>query len=76
MMVGHKVPEDDDYFQNFLDLLAILDLLLAPEITEDLVAHLSVLISDHHQQFKELYPHASIIPKMHYLVHTPRLILK
>ena len=75
MMVGHKVPEDG-YFQNFLDLLAILDLLLAPEITEDLVAHLSVLTSDHHQHFKELYPHVSIIPKMHYLVHTPRLILK
>lgn len=76
-MVGDKVPRGgDDYWINFLNLLEIVDLLLAPSITEDDVIYLSTLISDHHQEFKSLYPHASITPKMHYLVHMPRLILQ
>lgn len=76
MMVGDKVPDADDHWSNFLDLLLIVDLLLAPEVKEDEVCNIAVMISDHHQEFKELYPHASITPKMHYLVHMPRLILK
>ena len=71
MMVGNKVPLQDEYWSNYLDLLLIVDLLLAPEITEDDACNLAAMISDHHQQFKELYPHASITPKMHYLVHMP-----
>lgn len=76
MMVGDKVPSGDDHWLNFLDMLQITDLLLAPGLCEDDVSLLAVLISDHHQQFKALYPHASVTPKMHYLVHMPRLILR
>ena len=75
-MVGDKVPAGDDFWLNYMDLLNIVDLLLAPELTEDDVAHLSVLIEDHHLEFVRLYPHASVTPKMHYLIHMPRLILK
>ncbi len=75
-MVGHLVPEGDEYWLNFLDLLQIVDRLLAPASAEDDAVYLSTLISDHHHQFKHLYPHASITPKFHYLVHMPRLILQ
>ena len=74
-MVGKRVPHSDEYWTNYLDLLDIVDLLLAPELTEDNVAHLSVLVADHHKQFCHLYPHASVTPKMHYLVHMARLTL-
>ena len=43
---------------------------MAPELTEDNVVNLVTLISDHYQQFKLLYP------KIHYIVHMPRLILE
>ncbi len=76
IMVGDKVPVGDDHWLNYLDLLTITDLLLAPEITEDDISHLSVLIKDHHQEFVNLYPHASVTPKMHYLVHMARLIIE
>ena len=75
-LLPDKVPCDDEYWQNYLDLLSITDYLLAPEITKDDVANLSTMVSDHHLQFKELYPHASITPKMHYIVHMPRLIIE
>lgn len=52
------------------------DILLSPEITLDEVGYLKVLIKEHHSCFCQLYPSASVIPKMHYLVHTPRLITK
>ena len=51
-MIGLKVPEDDDHWLNFLDFLKIMDMLLAPEITEDDVSHLATLISDHHLEFR------------------------
>ena len=76
MMIGKKVPPGDEHWVNFLDLLDIVDLLLAPELTEDCVAHLSTLIMDHHNQFCQLYPHASVTPKMHYMVHMARLTLR
>ena len=41
MMVGKEVPPGDEHWVNFLDLLDIVDLLLAPEVTEDCVADLS-----------------------------------
>ena len=57
-------------------LLDIVDMLLAPELSEDDVALLATMISDHHIDFKRLYPQASITPKMHCIVHMPRSILK
>ena len=75
LMVGKKVPHSDEHWSNFLDLLDIIDLLLAPALTDDNVAYLSVLVADHHSQFCRLYPHASVTPKMHYLVHMARLTL-
>ena len=75
-LVGEQVPEDDRHWQNYLLLLQILDLLLAPEITVDEVSHLNTLIPEHHSEFVNIYPDSSVIPKLHYLIHTPRLILK
>lgn len=57
-------------------LLEILRYVLAPEILHDEVGMLSVLIVDFLSEFVQLYPQASVIPKMHYMVHIPRLILK
>ncbi len=75
-VVGKYVPEGDEWWENYLLMLEITDYLLAPEITPDEVAHLKVLIETHHTAFVDLYPEASVIPKMHYLVHMPRLILR
>ena len=75
-MVGEHIPESDRHWENFLTLLHIMDYLLAPKITHEEVSHLKFLIEEHHSMFVELYPDASVIPKMHYLIHTPRLIIK
>ena len=75
-MVGDKVPEDDEHWQHYLSTLEIAHLILAPEILPEEIAHLKVLITEHHTTFVQLYPDASFIPKMLYLIHVPRLMLK
>ena len=54
----------------------IVDILFSPTIIEDDCAYLAVLINDHHNEFKRLYGTHKIIPKMHFMIHMPRLMLK
>ena len=76
LMVGCCVPEDDIYWHHYATLLQITGYVLAPEIFPDDVAWLNVIIVDFLSEFAELYPDASVIPKMHYMVHVPRLMMK
>ena len=75
-MIGEHIPEDDENWLNYLLMLEIADYLFAPIISAEEAAYLSVLVMEHHTKFKELYSGAAVIPKMHYLIHTPRLIVK
>ena len=76
IMIGSKVPVGNEYWQFFLLSLTVTDLLLCPDIQPEEVAHLKVLLKEHHERFTELFPNASVIPKMHFLLHVPQLILK
>ena len=73
-MVADFIPKDDSLWNNYLLMLEISDLLFAPEISVDEVGYLKILIEEHHSTFRLLYPSASVIPKMHFIVHSPRLI--
>ena len=75
-MIGEHIQPTDEHRQNFLQLLQIVDLLFAPSISEDEVGYLSVLITEHHQKFVFLYSNSMLLPKHHYMVHMPRLILQ
>ena len=75
LISGH-VPMDDTHWQNYPQLLHIIDLFMAQEISVDEVGELTVLIQEHHAMFVRLYLSSSVIPKHHFMVHMPRLILK
>ena len=68
-IIGDKVPEDDEHYNCFLQLLKVLQIVLSPTISDDVIAYLRVLIDDHHSMFVTLYPNESFIPKLHYLIH-------
>ena len=76
-MIDRYTPEGVEYYigELFL-LLEICDYLLAPEITPDEAVHVKVLIETHHAAFANLYPDASVISKMHFMIHMPRLIIR
>jgi len=76
LLVGEFVPQQDEHWELFLTMMKIVDLLFAPTTTPDHTAYLAALINDHHHDFCALYPGSSILPKMHFLIHTPRLMLQ
>lgn len=76
LLIGDYVPHDDEHWALYNQLLQIMDIVLAPLVTRNQLGYLQVIINDHHESFKLLYPEASIIPKMHYLIHFPTQILK
>ena len=74
IVVGSYVPQDDKKWNNFV-LLDIVDT-FARRITEDTPGVFNCLIEEHHTNFTQLYPHQSVIPKMHFMVHTPRIMME
>ena len=76
LVIGHLIPADDEYWINFLRLLSIMDILFAPSVTKEDCCYLESLISDHHYTLKSIYPGQRITPKLHYMVHMPRLMLE
>ena len=75
IVIGDLISEEDERWATFLKMMDIVNILFSPRITEDDAPYLAALISDHHEQFRYLYPTWSIIPKMHFMVHMPRLML-
>ena len=75
-LIGAYVPEEDEKWVLFLSLMDIMDIIFAPVINEQYSHYLQSLIKDHLTKFTELYPDSSVTPKMHYLVHYPRIMLR
>ena len=71
LIIGDLVPEGDEKWELFLQLLTIIDYVFAPKTTSEVVAYVRLLIKYHHTKFTLLYPDCSILPKMHYMVHIP-----
>ena len=74
VMIGRHIPSDDDHWRCYNLLLIIMQYLFAPKLQEDDLALLQEKLQQHHILFTTLYPLHSVIPKMHFLLHTPRLI--
>ena len=70
-LIGDKIIEGDKRWENFLQLLSIVDYSFSPVLTR----YLGMMIEDFLTDFKELY-NRRIIPKMHYMVHFPSWIKK
>ena len=74
LVIGDLVEEDDPRWDNFLTMMKIVDLLFAPTITIEHLERLATLIEGHHYVFTQIYPTEKVIPKMHFMVHMPRLM--
>lgn len=71
LLVGDLLPEDNDHWINYLDLLKIIEYIFAPVITVAKLDYLQVLIEEYLANFVQLYPSRPLTPKMHYLIHIP-----
>ena len=80
LIIGDRVPEDDEHWLFLLHLSELVDFLFAPAFTVGMVAYLREMIADHLIMFNELYVDEStgvrLKPKHHLLVHLPTVILQ
>ncbi len=76
LLFGDIVPLGDKNSFLLLLLLHILNLVFSPCISKGMTVHLKYLIIEHHELFKELYPHKNLLPKHHFMVHYPACIRK
>lgn len=74
LLVGDKVPEEDERWMNYLTLLQIMEFVFAPAINQGQIGYLEMLIEDFLYEFSRLYPDRPLLPKMHYLIHIPNWI--
>jgi len=74
LMIGSYVAMDNEYWELHLLCKEICAIILAPFIDKAWIPYLSLLISRHHALLARLDPQA-LTPKVHFLVHYPRLIL-
>jgi len=75
LMVGNLIDDNDDHWICFLILWDICGMVLKFEVTEADSRHLSWLVEVYLESFHELYGHASMPPKFHYLVHLSQQIM-
>ena len=54
-MIGDLIPFEDEYWENFLTLLDIMDYVFVPSTTPEKVSHIAVLVEDFLTEFSHLY---------------------
>lgn len=74
LIIGLKVPEDDEVWQMLMTLKDIVELAVAPVHTEQSICYLGTLISEHRNRYLEVFPQEKLLPKHHFLEHYPELI--
>ena len=73
-IIGSKVPNGDPAWELLMNLKDIVELCVASVHTEESIAYLDFKISEHRQQFLQLFPDTNLLPKHHYVEHYPQLI--
>ncbi|GFV98825.1 uncharacterized protein LOC106175700 [Trichonephila clavipes] len=74
LLIGNKVPYNNDFWNLYLLMLMIIDTLMAPVISLPETYALAENIADHHKLFLILFPNRHLTPKMHFALHYPRII--
>lgn len=76
LLFGDIVPAGNKNWNLLLLLLEIMNIVFSPSLTQGMTVYLKHLIIDHHKLFKHLYPHKSLIPKHHFMIHYPSSVRK
>lgn len=71
ILVGDRVPADNENLLLIKMLLACMDVIFAPSVSLDETDFLARLIDEHHQHFLTLFPERHLLPKHHHMVHYP-----
>ncbi len=68
-MIGDLVPEHDVYYLFLLKLKEIVEMAFSFSLSTPLMSLFELKIQDHLQDFLDLFPDKSLLPKHHFLLH-------
>ena len=71
LIMGDMIPPNHAYWEFYLELREIADILFCQKWTFGMAAYFREIYASHMRNFKELFPDFQLIPKHHYLVHYP-----
>ncbi len=71
-----KSLKDDEYYNNFLEIIVIFRFLMSEEFTLIEIEELKQKINKYLTKFTKLYNNIKIISKQHFLIHYPSVIRK
>ncbi|GFY70310.1 PC4 domain-containing protein [Trichonephila inaurata madagascariensis] len=74
LLIGDKVPYNNDFWNLYLLRLTIIDTLMAPVISLPETYALAENIADHHKLFLIFSPNTHLTPRMLFALHYPRII--
>lgn len=75
LIIGNKVSINCPYWNNYTLLLEACSLIFSPFINMDMVEFLRLCIEEYLDSFQTLYG-KPLIPKQHFMIHYPQLIVK
>jgi len=73
-LIGTSVPENSTVWQVYLKLRCICDIVLSPVVEKDSAVELEELVASFLSLFVSCFDARLVTPKMHYLIHYPRMI--
>lgn len=73
---GDVVPEGNRYWEIYLAYRHVVDIILAVKIPKDCIPYLQVKVEEFLELYTTQYPNAVVTPKLHYVIHYPKYLLK
>jgi hypothetical protein len=68
LMIGDKIPQDDEVWDFFTGLLKILDIVMDSSVNEADLLYLDALVREHHRFYCRFFK-ATLKPKHHFMLH-------
>ncbi len=73
-IIGHRVNKDCPEWKLYIVLRRILSIVTAKTIHTRTYEYLSDLINQHHSLYRQCFPHDTLKPKHHFMIHYPRIM--
>ncbi|KAH9372057.1 hypothetical protein HPB48_019000 [Haemaphysalis longicornis] len=70
------IPEGNPHWRVYLAYRQVVDIVLAEKIPRDSVPYLQLKVQQFLELYTQQYSSATVAPKLHYLLHYPKYILK
>ncbi|KAL0147792.1 hypothetical protein M9458_056908 [Cirrhinus mrigala] len=74
LMIGYNIPEGDQSWERLMLLKDVLELVMSPHFTEELIHFLDCKISEHRELLQKTFPNYKLRPKHHFIEHYAEMI--